>query len=372
MSGLDQLHHTGMVKTDIQVRSKVWEVSQSPDLYLYLRVPLMVSSTSGRPSAESHKLQNNFSDEEINSIAISRDDGMQRLCDSYTVPRCSDGVPFRQIAGHGENQPLTYKGGLSILASRYPEFVACHTILHGCLLDYTDRGLGMIHQRGWRYATTDITGPANIPFPFADRRQNLRFRVVNATMALNGLTTLAELGNSVMKLRFRDPEFVSHLLHSDMLRATDVDEVVTNEEASVSPCGIQAHFDFTYPLPTTNPMPFQTERCDDPTRVLGTWAALPTSPAPAELTVASGYVGIRRPNTPEPSHCRVPSVGIASPQPRVALSRSPTPEPAHPGYHFADRFVRWTPPVAKKVPTAARTRIVHQFDPRGDADAHPQ
>ncbi|KAJ7632002.1 hypothetical protein DFH06DRAFT_1140347 [Mycena polygramma] len=42
MSGLDQLHHTGMVKADIQVRSKVWEVSQSPDLYLYLRVPLMV------------------------------------------------------------------------------------------------------------------------------------------------------------------------------------------------------------------------------------------------------------------------------------------------------------------------------------------
>ncbi|KAJ7653352.1 hypothetical protein DFH06DRAFT_1134098 [Mycena polygramma] len=41
MSELDQLHHTDVVKTDIQVRSKVWEVSQWPDLYLYLRVPLM-------------------------------------------------------------------------------------------------------------------------------------------------------------------------------------------------------------------------------------------------------------------------------------------------------------------------------------------
>ncbi|KAJ7663389.1 hypothetical protein DFH06DRAFT_1128706 [Mycena polygramma] len=43
----------GIVKTDIQVRSKVWEVSQSPDLYLYLRVPLMVppevTSTPGEP-----------------------------------------------------------------------------------------------------------------------------------------------------------------------------------------------------------------------------------------------------------------------------------------------------------------------------------
>ncbi|KAJ7657664.1 hypothetical protein DFH06DRAFT_1131443 [Mycena polygramma] len=51
MSELDRLHHTGMMKTDIQVKGL--EVSQWPDLYLYLRVPLMVppevTSTPGEP-----------------------------------------------------------------------------------------------------------------------------------------------------------------------------------------------------------------------------------------------------------------------------------------------------------------------------------
>ncbi|KAJ6498524.1 hypothetical protein C8R47DRAFT_1111971 [Mycena vitilis] len=277
-----------------------------------------------------------FSTKEINSVAIPRYDGTQTLSERHTVPRRADGVPFRQIGGHGATQPLTYRGGLSILASRHPEFVACHTILHDCLTDYNNRGLNMIQQRGWRYATSGIMGPANVPFPFADAKQNLRFRVVNATMALNGRSTLAELGDSIMKLRFRDPEFVSHLLHSGMLQATDVDEVVTNEVEVV-----------------TTPYGIQTERCDGPTHILGTWTTLPTKPAAAELNVAPSYAGFQRPSIPAPSHRRVTSPGIVSPQPRNALSRSPTPEPVYPGYQLVDRFVQWTPPTAKTVPSAS-------------------
>ncbi|KAJ6511449.1 hypothetical protein C8R47DRAFT_1065012 [Mycena vitilis] len=323
-------------------------------------------------SAEFRDTQNLFTPSEINSIAIPRHDGMQRLCDSQTVPRRSDGVPFRKIGGYGATQSLIYKGGLSILASRHPELIACHTLLLSCLDDYTNRGADMIRQRGWRYNMTGITGPANVPFPFADEGLNLRFRVVNATMAHNGRATLAELGDCIMKLRFRNPEMVSHWLHSDMLRATDVDETVTNEEMGALPNGIQARFNFTYPLPKANSPPFQTERCDDSTRVLGNWAALPTSPAPAQFTNASGYMGIRHSTTPGPSHRRVTSIGVTLSRSHTADSRSPTPEPVHPGYHLVDSFVRWTPPVAKTVPSTSSTRTSRRARSRGNANTDPQ
>ncbi|KAJ7982885.1 hypothetical protein DFH06DRAFT_1318350 [Mycena polygramma] len=294
-----------------------------------------------------------FTSKEINSIAIPRDDGMLRLVQGRIAPRGSNGEAICKIGGYGATQPLTYQGGLAIQVSRELEFASCHALLHTCLTDYTDRGLGMIKQNAWTYDTACISRPANVPFPFVNDGQNLQFRVVNATMALNGRTTLAELGDAIMKLRFRNPELVSHMLHSNVLRAMNTKEMVTNEEAPVIPAiTSQARFSFRCPVPQTNPKPFQTERYEGPTRIMGTWATTPTPSVRAELAPAQGYVGIQRPFTPEPSYRHVASASASS-QPHVA-SRSPTPEPAHPGYHFADRFVRWTPPVAKKVPTASR------------------
>ncbi|KAJ7668750.1 hypothetical protein DFH06DRAFT_1126192 [Mycena polygramma] len=322
------------------------------------------------PAAKSDGEQG-FTSKEINSIAIPRDDGMLRLVQGRIAPRGSNGEAICKIGGYGATQPLTYQGGLAIQVSRELEFASCHALLHTCLTDYTDRGLGMIKQNAWTYDTACISRPANVPFPFVNDGQNLQFRVVNATMALNGRTTLAELGDAIMKLRFRNPELVSHMLHSNVLRAMNTKEMVTNEEAPVIPAiTSQARFSFRCPVPQTNPKPFQTERYEGPTRIMGTWATTPTPSVRAELAPAQGYVGIQRPFTPEPSYRHVASASASS-QPHVA-SRSPTPEPAHPGYHFADRFVRWTPPVAKKVPTASRTPTSSHTVPRGDPDADPQ
>ncbi|KAJ6447556.1 hypothetical protein C8R47DRAFT_1085246 [Mycena vitilis] len=309
-------------------------------------------------SIDTYESSQTFTREELNSIAIPRHDGMQQLVEGRVFPRGPGGKPFR---------PLTYMGGVAIQVSRNLDFVSCLTVLHACLNDYTTRGLDVIQEFGWRLETSCIAAATSIPFPFADGQLNMRFRVVNATMRLNGRATLAELGDALGRLCFRDPELISHFLHSNMLRPIDAEEVVSNESAVSSPRGIQASFNFTCPLPSPEPQPLQNERHEGPMRVMGTWASFPTPPVHTDFTVARGYMGIPRPQTPEPSYFRAAS--SSTPPSFRRHSRTPTPEPAHPGYHLVDRFVRWTPPVAKTASPISRTRSPRHANLRGQANA---
>ncbi|KAJ7615714.1 hypothetical protein DFH06DRAFT_1365766 [Mycena polygramma] len=253
-------------------------------------------------------------EDELRRLSYVTWDGLFRLTPNSVLPRLFNGEIFREFGPETQERDISLQAAISIVVQRRPGVIACHSLLRSCLLDFNGLGLALIHRHGWKLDTTSCFHPMPKPtIPCLDADENLQFRAINHTLAINGYTVVSCLGDEVLKLRFREPAMIAHMLHHNMLTVVndeDEDGPSVEQRAMRIP---EAGFNFRCPFSVAKTQPFQVANPKGKERAVQSWMSVDREPTADN---SHGTTGHRR-------------LSNSIPAPRAYFRRG------HPGRHQA-------------------------------------
>ncbi|KAJ7610758.1 hypothetical protein DFH06DRAFT_1147999 [Mycena polygramma] len=265
--------------------------------------------------------------EEMEKISIPTHDGLYRVTSNSVLPRL-EGRIFRKF-GLTERDVMLL-AAVSVAVQRRFGAVACLSLGRICLTDYVAGATELILRHGWPLDTSTCFHPLPAAsLPCLDTDEKLQFRAVNHTLALHGFTAVSSLGDAVMRLQFREPTLVAHLLQHNMLTPATKDGEGVFDEPSVDDVAMnlpQASFSFRYPRSQTDQPPFQIVDRGDNTRLVQSYDTAARDPSAPHVASSSNTGHLRLP-TPVSAprgyfrpgyHGRsLPSTAPVNPQARV-------------------------------------------------------
>ncbi|KAJ7601920.1 hypothetical protein DFH06DRAFT_1351851 [Mycena polygramma] len=106
------------------------------------------------------------------------------------------------------------------------------------------------------------------------------------TLAVNGYSAVSSLGDEILKLRFREPELIAHMLQHNMLTVIGEGNPTVEQHAMSTP---EARFDFRCPFPAANTHTFQVASSKGKERAVQSWMPVDCDPTADNSHGPSGH-----------------------------------------------------------------------------------
>ncbi|KAJ7642665.1 hypothetical protein DFH06DRAFT_1137217 [Mycena polygramma] len=245
------------------------------------RLANRVSDSSENQPTSADIPQAQVTAEMLDAVSIPTHDGQRRLRQGFKFPLQASTREVRRFNGRALALGVLFRAALGAEAGKCAEEVVALGLALQLFQTHLDRGEDLLKRLGWSIDLTCLhdEDPDAVDLPFAFPHQNSKFQILNHAFFVHGRTAISDPGRKIMKLRFKEPEFIAHLLCSGLLDplpvATSPDSLTAANESNENMPRFRptrASFDFRSQFPPANSATQQNEKPAGGSRLTQSWA----------------------------------------------------------------------------------------------------
>ncbi|KAJ7659821.1 hypothetical protein DFH06DRAFT_1130575 [Mycena polygramma] len=271
-----------LMETGGRIDEPTWNsLTRRPSSSDSQRLAHRVSPIRDETDMPADALQAQVNDEMLDIVSFRTQDGQRQLRASFKFPLKGSTRELRRFNARALSLGTIFRAALGTEAGKHTGEVVKLTTIREQFLTHLSRGTELLKRLGWSIDLGSLhdEDPDVFDLPFALPHENSQFRIMYHAFHTHGRSVIADASRELMKFRFKEPEFIVHLLCNGLLEpvplaTSEPDPPVVATSATTKPPNFrigQASFDFRAEFPPTNSTPFQNDKPAGGSRFTQSW-----------------------------------------------------------------------------------------------------
>ncbi|KAJ7635973.1 hypothetical protein DFH06DRAFT_1336122 [Mycena polygramma] len=220
-------------------------------------------------------------EEMLDIVSFRTHDGQRQMRSSFKFPMKASAREVRRFNANALAQDTLFRAALGSEAGKHAAEVVELTLIRQKFQTAITNGTGVAKRLGWSIDLSSLHDelPDMFDLPFAMPHENSQFRVLYHAFFTHGRSAVADAARELMKCRFKEPEFIAHLLCNGLLdpvptATPEPDPPIITARPVTTPANFRTHkasFDFRAEFPPPNPATFQNDTTTGGSRLTQSW-----------------------------------------------------------------------------------------------------